>query len=348
MPNVLRLGVLCLAGSTLAYIALLLSLTLDSVQQNLVYLNRLTLGKSAAAKTPELAGFAVGQISPFFIDTNDGEHVHAWHIYPSYCAAGLPGRGQNSCKISTDSKVVVYFHGNAGTMVTGHRPDTYRSLLSSGVSSVLAIDYRGYGLSSGVPSEQGLIEDGTSAVKWFLNQGVKPQNVAIVGQSLGAALAVAVAERLASNEQINVRLVMPIVGFSSMTELMNTYRIFKVFPVMGPLKRFPTLRKYLGQYIRHTWETAQRLEGLAKNHGTDIALLTTKYDDEISWTHTEMLFDAAVNASQLTKRRKAVDLGLEGSMESAGHVSKYILAYGGHNTIQKHSRIAIILTQSFR
>src|SRR5262249_59663109 len=77
------------------------------------------------------------------LDTADGERVIVWHI---------PPRG--------DHPVVLYFHGNGGAL--RYRVDRYRALTEDGTGLVL-LSYRGYGGSSGRPSEDGLIEDARAA-----------------------------------------------------------------------------------------------------------------------------------------------------------------------------------------
>jgi pimeloyl-ACP methyl ester carboxylesterase len=48
-------------------------------------------------------------------------------------------------------------------------------------------DYRGYGASQGSPSELAMSEDAISAYAWLLAQGVSPQRLIVIGQSLGNA-----------------------------------------------------------------------------------------------------------------------------------------------------------------
>ena len=52
---------------------------------------------------------------------------------------------------------------------------------------VLVFDYRGYGRSSGRPSEKGLTDDSVSAVDWLKREGIEGRRLIVVGQSLGDA-----------------------------------------------------------------------------------------------------------------------------------------------------------------
>jgi hypothetical protein len=52
---------------------------------------------------------------------------------------------------------------------------------------VLMFDYRGYGLSEGSPSEDGMYKDVRAAFSWLLNQGANPDQIIVYGFSLGSA-----------------------------------------------------------------------------------------------------------------------------------------------------------------
>jgi fermentation-respiration switch protein FrsA (DUF1100 family) len=104
------------------------------------------------------------------IETEDGETLRAWY---------LPG-----AKPAT----VLFFHGNAG-----HRGD--RALFVQGFASlgygVLLPDYRGYGGSTGSPSEEGLYRDARACRAWLAEHGPGP--VVYMGNSVGSGVAVQLA-----------------------------------------------------------------------------------------------------------------------------------------------------------
>src|SRR5215470_17848626 len=106
------------------------------------------------------------------LDTADGERVIAWHI---------PPRG--------DQPVFLYFHGNGGAL--RYRADRYRALTQDG-SGLVALSYRGYGGSSGRPSEAGLIEDARAAYA-FAAERYPEGRLVLLGESLGTGVAVALA-----------------------------------------------------------------------------------------------------------------------------------------------------------
>jgi uncharacterized protein len=126
-------------------------------------------------QTPAAAGLRFADVAP---RTEDGEQLHAWWI-----PATAPTIAH-----------VLLCHGNAGNV--GDRIP-HLALLSAAGFDVLAFDYRGYGRSSGRPSEHGTYRDARAAREALLRQdGVDPAGVLYLGESLGGAVALALALEL--------------------------------------------------------------------------------------------------------------------------------------------------------
>jgi uncharacterized protein len=92
---------------------------------------------------------------------------------------------------------VVYFQGNAGSLRRPRVQQHLKTLYDLGYS-VLSFDYRGYGRSTGVPSEAGVYADGLAAYHHLTRAGIPPARIILVGQSLGSAVAVELATRVPS------------------------------------------------------------------------------------------------------------------------------------------------------
>jgi fermentation-respiration switch protein FrsA (DUF1100 family) len=110
-----------------------------------------------------------------WIDTSDGVRLNGWWI------------SQPQARFTT-----LHLHGNGGNIT--HRAEIALALARSG-SSVLLLDYRGYGRSEGRPTEAGLYRDAEAAYEHLRARGVAPENLIIHGESLGSAVAVDLATR---------------------------------------------------------------------------------------------------------------------------------------------------------
>jgi hypothetical protein len=103
------------------------------------------------------------------IDTPDGERLHAWSL-----PADAP-RAQ-----------IVYFHGNGGNLSVWA---PILVALARRSYSVLAVDYRGYGLSTGRPGELGLYRDVDAVVEYAWPHRAPGVPMVYWGRSLGTAMA---------------------------------------------------------------------------------------------------------------------------------------------------------------
>ncbi len=92
---------------------------------------------------------------------------------------------------ANSEKVILYFHGNAGSLKSWQY--IYTELKPLGYN-ILIIDYRGYGKSTGKISEKGLYTDAQSAYNYLINKGFKESNIVIFGRSIGTGVAVDLAK----------------------------------------------------------------------------------------------------------------------------------------------------------
>ncbi len=106
------------------------------------------------------------------LQSDDGEKLLAWHV---------PPRG--------DKPVVIYFQGNAEGLKA--RVDRFTWLTADG-TGLLALCYRGYGGSTGKPTEDGLIRDAVAAYD-FARARYPAKRIVLFGESLGTGVAVALA-----------------------------------------------------------------------------------------------------------------------------------------------------------
>ncbi|KAI7159315.1 alpha/beta-hydrolase [Hortaea werneckii] len=303
------------------YATLLGILLHPSAQRFALYahkINTLFLGDNLS--DPEQFGFSNNQVTPFKLPTPDGETLYAWHILPLDVYSRNEKSIQNEVRrrdgpvddftqtkpfhllTANDpepARVIINFHGNAGHVAQGWRTDNYRLFSSLPNTHVLTVDYRGFGHSTGSPTEQGLVIDGIALVEWVLNVAeIPPERIAIVGQSLGTAVASAVglafldpgnrdglvpwspgitlrarespeADDLPP-DMVSVTMqqkrdpttfagIILIAPFSSLPSLLLTYRIGGMIPLLLPLRPFPYLGNLLTSQVLDSWRSGDRL-----------------------------------------------------------------------------------------
>jgi uncharacterized protein len=107
------------------------------------------------------------------LKTADGETLVAWYFPPK---DGRP--------------LILYFHGNGGALVD--RVPRFRLFTARGYG-VLAVSYRGYGGSTGSPTETGLMQDGEAAYREACSRGFDGNRIVLIGASLGTGVAAALA-----------------------------------------------------------------------------------------------------------------------------------------------------------
>ena len=132
-----------------------------------------------------------------------------------------------------DYKTLVYFHGNAGSLENRiHKLNHFKDMNIN----FLIIAWRGFSGNKGKPTEQGLYEDGKSAIEWLMKKGVNEKNLILYGESLGTG----VATHLAQNKRYaGIILETP---FTSMIDAAKTF--YPYIPVSLLLKdKFENYKK---------------------------------------------------------------------------------------------------------
>lgn len=90
-------------------------------------------------------------------------------------------------KISTDT-VILYCHGNKGNMdVYWQRAKLLANTNGKNHYGLLMMDYRGFGLSKGKPTEPGVYADVNACMQWLKEKGLSNERLIIYGFSLGTA-----------------------------------------------------------------------------------------------------------------------------------------------------------------
>ncbi len=141
---------------------------LFGLQASLVYYP--DLGREIVA-TPADHGLPYEDVA---VRTSDGETLAAWWV-----------------PVAAPRGVVLLFHGNAGNI--SHRIDYLAMFHRLGYATLIA-DYRGYGKSTGRPSEEGTYRDAEACWSWLMDRSVRPRDIVVFGESLGGGVATWIAQ----------------------------------------------------------------------------------------------------------------------------------------------------------
>jgi abhydrolase domain-containing protein 12 len=256
-------------------------------------MNALKLPWNAHFDAPERHGLAPGKTANIKIQTADNHTLGAWFILSDTIYHNLsfpPPPSAAELHISeavAQRPTVLFFHGNAATRALSMRVRLYSGFTSRLNANVLAIDYRGFGDSPGTPTEDGLSLDAKAAWDWLIAQGASPQDILIVGHSLGTAVASRLSVGL-SDDGVKFKGTVLMSPFSSLYTLVDTYNIFGVFPVMLPINMIPRAANIYKSFLVHKFDTLSVISKLK----VPILILHAEDDWDISHTHSDALFDA--------------------------------------------------------
>ncbi|KAI0113921.1 Alpha/Beta hydrolase protein [Nemania sp. FL0031] len=380
-------GLLASAGLYTFFIGLL---TIPLLQDQVIYLNRVTLTWFQDVNIPEQWGFLRNQVTPFFLTTPDGESLHAWHILPlelyrqNQEALSMEPQGlalevkeRLNFKLLRDdpsSLLVLYFHGAAGTLGSGWRPPSYRAMSAGTPHRIhtLAIDYRGFGSSSGYPSEKGLLTDAITLAEWAMKEAeIPPSRIVIFAQSLGTAVSLSLIHHMATKpEPVLFSGAVLVAPFADVESLTATYRIAGTIPLLDPVAKFPRLLAWLNTWIIAKWPSKTKLADFIRrcediDQGSpmyDITIIHAEDDYDIPWSHSEQLFWHAINASmphgitfeELEKEKSVSRFNNNAGGWAAerrtrkGVIREEIVKYGLHDRIMSYPIVSLAVTRAFQ
>jgi len=199
------------------------------------------------------------------IETGDGETLAGWYVEAADGAA-------EPC---ANSLTVMLCHGNGGDI--GDRLMTVQTFRDMGLN-VLLFDYRGYGDSTGRPSEQGTYTDAMAVWEYLTRErGARPDRIVIFGRSLGSAVGTWLAKRVEP-----AALVLES-AFTSAPDMAG--RMFPYLPVR--------------LLCRFRYDTI----GVIGEVGCPVLVIHSPGDEMVPFEHGKRLFDAAQEPKQMIETR---------------------------------------------
>ncbi|XP_067383262.1 monoacylglycerol lipase ABHD12-like isoform X2 [Channa argus] len=191
----------CLKHFILAYLLTLLTNNVpQELIQHLVYTYRIRLPFFVDLSRP--AEFSLNHTINMYLTSEDGISLGVWHTVPASQWKEAQGKDlswyQNT--LSDGNPVFIYLHGNTGTRAAPHRVGVAKVLSTLGYH-VLVPDYRGFGDSTGEPTEAGLTTDALYLYNWVKARSGNSL-VVIWGHSLGTGVSTNAAVKLIKQGEV--------------------------------------------------------------------------------------------------------------------------------------------------
>ncbi|KAJ6222232.1 hypothetical protein RDWZM_000777 [Blomia tropicalis] len=144
--------------------------------------------------TPQ--SYGITDFETHFITTEDNVAIHAILLKRS------------SLSLRSSIPTFIYLHGNAGNI--GHRLPNAIELFHKINCNVLLVEYRGYGLSKGSPSELGLYKDTYAALQFLYGRkDICSSKIVLFGRSLGGGVAIGTIHQLVDWQKNQMQYVKP-------------------------------------------------------------------------------------------------------------------------------------------
>ena len=195
--------------------------------------------------TPLQAGMEYKEVN---FASKDGKKLNGWFI---------PADGPKG--------VLLFCHGNAGNI--SHRMESIRIFHEIGLS-VFIFDYRGYGKSEGIASENGTYLDAEAAWEYLIIQKhYDASQITVFGRSIGASIAAKIAAAK------NPRALIVESSFTSITDLGA-----QLYPFL-PVRLLSRFRYDTLKYIKEV--------------RSPVLVIHSSEDEIIPFSHGEAIFKAA-------------------------------------------------------
>ena len=209
-----------------------------------------------------------------FIQSVNGVQIHVWIVWAS------------AYFDSRTTSTIVFCHSNAGNM--GKHLNRAVLLAAETCSNVVLWDYRGYGSSTGSPSEKGIRADAIALSRWLVARGdIDTRKVFWDGVSFGGAVAAhAVADTLNdTNASPSAGLILE----NTFTSILD----MAIAPILSPVKMLAS------PLVRDKWDTASIASLLGSSVPT---LFISSSNDWKVWPHHMKKLHQTFTSAHVTAR----------------------------------------------
>lgn len=293
-------------GIATVYVTFFVALLTPLFQRHFIFLHAIQFPFFPSYDKPAKYGLAPFKTRALKLSTNDGETIGAWHVLPEVYYQRLASldvsewRQEVYQQAMVEYPTILYLHGNSMNRAAPFRIGAYQTLTGRIDANVVAIDYRGFGDSTGTPSEQGLVEDAESAYRWIRHeQRGAAQSVVVFGQSLGTGIGALLATKLERQRQSVDGLVL-MAAYTDIKSLVKDFSLAGLVPLLRPIAWIPFNNLILDRFLKthlSTITTLPHLLNASSTHHTSIVLLHARDDPVIPITHSHRLFRTMLRAS---------------------------------------------------
>ncbi|CAO1616555.1 unnamed protein product [Sympodiomycopsis kandeliae] len=353
------------------YVALALLLTVPTIQRHFIFLHKIKFPLNADFERPEKYGISPGKARNLRLTTQDGVSIGAWHVLPDAYHRRLQPTPLNAANSTSPGFIpddqydfalreyptIIYLHGNAANRAAPFRTASYAQFTSRLQANVIAIDYRGFGDSEGIPSEDGLVLDAKAAWDFVQSKRQNSQRfkdalsghgIVFASQSLGTGVGSKVTRQLVEQGTPPQALVL-IAPYRSLRKLLTQYRIGGLIPILAPALWIPFANQILDHTLKTNFASDENLPALFTaaandNSGNDQlewphVIISHATDDEvIPYSHGELLFESTLRG-EIQRRGKSLSntpttMNISSSAQlTTSLLSKELLEAGNVRTI---------------
>lgn len=248
----------------------------------------------------------------FYLDTDEGISVGVWHTLPSSQWEAAREKSSSSPEwyqeaLGDGNPVIIYLHGNAGTRAANHRVELVKILSATGYH-VFSLDYRGFGDSSGDPSEAGMTSDALYLYHW-VKQRSRGSLVCFWGQSLGTGVATNAAVRL-QEQGSTVDAVILQAPYTRIGEIVAMHTLSKLYIF---LPGFKSLLGTIMERIDVEFANDKNLKTLT----SPLLILHAKDDNVVPYYMGQELYEISVETHR--KKNKEVHVEMVSYSEDLGY-----------------------------